>query len=114
MLRRGRWFTGVLVAIVAVSTARPAGAQIAVALVGATGAVGAHTGFAGCDFSQPQCKVATNSRTGFQLTLKMTMGGDGFGKPDRSVKSGGSAKRDGFAKRGGSAPGDRFGSQGRD
>jgi len=46
---------------------------------GITGAAGAHTGIAGCDFSQPKCQVSTNARTGFQLTLKMTMGGDGFG-----------------------------------
>lgn len=32
-----------------------------------------------CPTDSPKCRVETNSRTGFQLTLAITLGGDGFG-----------------------------------
>ena len=41
--------------------------------------VGVMTGVDACPIDQPKCKVSTNSRTGLQLTLKMTFGGEGFG-----------------------------------
>jgi hypothetical protein len=40
---------------------------------------GVSTGVAACPINEPKCTVSTDSRTGFQLTLKMTMGGEGFG-----------------------------------
>src|SRR5687768_2843585 len=38
---------------------------------------GVSTGVAACPINEPKCTVSTDSRTGFQLTLKMTMGGEG-------------------------------------
>jgi hypothetical protein len=40
---------------------------------------GVSTGVDECPIDSPKCKVESESRTGFQLNLKLTFGGEGFG-----------------------------------
>jgi hypothetical protein len=40
---------------------------------------GVSTGVGACPIDSPKCTVKSDSRAGFQLTLKLTMGGEGFG-----------------------------------
>jgi hypothetical protein len=46
---------------------------------GALSGAGVGTGVANCPITSEKCSISSDSRTGFQLTLAITMGGDGFG-----------------------------------
>jgi hypothetical protein len=46
---------------------------------GVLSGAGVSTGFSNCPITSEKCTIESDSRTGFQLTLAITMGGDGFG-----------------------------------